>query len=735
MKWIFLLQNSHDIMISDVGGKAKALAQLAGTGVRVPKAVCISAQAYDHFLDSQNLREKLNLELNRKQFSDMRWEEIWDVALRIRHLFLCTPLPEEILAAIELAVNCEFPDRPLAVRSSAPGEDQSGASFAGLHDSYLNVHGFEQIVNHVRMVWASLWSDRALLYRQELSLSVEESSMAVILQEMVDSDVSGVCFTRAPFDQTKMMVEAVYGLNEGLVDGEIAPDRFVVDRSIPGKSTVHEPPAERTRMSALAEQGTQIVTLERELQTKAPLTFLQLEQLADQMLELEKFFKFPLDVEWTFSGNDLFILQARPITVSSAGTTDDGDKRSWYLSLHRSYENLLRLREEVEKRMLPEMEIEAAQMAAVDISSLSDSELAEEIRYRFERSSHWSRKYWDDCIPFAHGVRLFGEVYNDCMVPEDPYEFVRLLSGGRMLSTERNEKLLQLAEKFRNDKELQDELLHNGVAGVKDVELQKGLGELESRFGNFFAGINEEGTGRLEMIGKILLEYSRLPADSHCFQSSDSSALESRFIQRMTTSGTGFDGEQLLELARASYRLRDDDNIYIGKIEQALVLALAEGRCRLNYDQSALTLATPDEICSLLAGERILLASSAACNDNGNSSAKLQYERARQLTGQPASQGFAKGKARVIRKSAEMVDFKVGEVLVVQSIDPNMTFLAPLAAAIVETRGGMLIHGAIIAREYGLPCVTGVSKILSYVKTGDTVTVDGYLGIVTIEYS
>jgi len=103
--------------------------------------------------------------------------------------------------------------------------------------------------------------------------------------------------------------------------------------------------------------------------------------------------------------------------------------------------------------------------------------------------------------------------------------------------------------------------------------------------------------------------------------------------------------------------------------------------------------------------------------------------------GQPAGAGFATGRARVIRKAEDLFAFKKGDVLVCDAIDPNMTFVVPLASAIVERRGGMLIHGAIIAREYGLPCVTGVSDVVELIQNGQEIVVDGYLGIVTINKS
>jgi pyruvate,water dikinase len=185
---------------------------------------------------------------------------------------------------------------------------------------------------------------------------------------------------------------------------------------------------------------------------------------------------------------------------------------------------------------------------------------------------------------------------------------------------------------------------------------------------------------------------------------------------------------ELLELARVSYRLRDDDNIHIGRIEAQLLAAVNEGRRRLEDGPAA-------------AEGRDALKAALEQTDVGSrmhpSPAPQRPQgdrvRPRQLVGQPAGQGVARGMARVIHEHADLADFSHGEVLVCDAVDPNMTFVVPLAAAVVERRGGMLIHGAIIAREYGLPCVTGIADAAAFIRTGDTLTVDGYLGIVTID--
>ena len=104
----------------------------------------------------------------------------------------------------------------------------------------------------------------------------------------------------------------------------------------------------------------------------------------------------------------------------------------------------------------------------------------------------------------------------------------------------------------------------------------------------------------------------------------------------------------------------------------------------------------------------------------------------RQMCGQPAAKGYYGGKARIVRNSDDLATFKLGEILICDAIEPQMTYIIALAGAIVERRGGMLIHGAIIAREFSIPCVNGVENILNHINDGDEITVDGYLGIVTL---
>jgi pyruvate,water dikinase len=188
---------------------------------------------------------------------------------------------------------------------------------------------------------------------------------------------------------------------------------------------------------------------------------------------------------------------------------------------------------------------------------------------------------------------------------------------------------------------------------------------------------------------------------------------------------------ELLDLARASYRLRDDDNISMGKIEGQILAAVAEANRRIE-DRPVSDSKIP-ETDDLLRAVRSEVSFQTPNRKAQPSVSKSGFSlKSRQILGQPAGPGMAVGKARVVLDASDLFGFQSGEILVCDAVDPAMTFVVPLASAIVERRGGMLIHGAIIAREYGIPCVTGVPDAVHQIRTGDFITVDGHLGIVII---
>ena len=729
MQTILELHEINHSNRSIVGGKGFVLSQMARNDILVPGTFCITTDAYNAFLDITGLRERIMLELYRKDLDDMRWEEIWDASTRIRNLFINTRIPDPLRSDLRQYVKAHFKNQPVVVRSSAIDEDSARASFAGLHASIVNVMGIEAILDAIRRVWASLWSDAAILYRNEIGLDTETSAMAVVVQAMVWGDVSGVAFSRNPNDESQMVVEAVYGLNQGLVDGQVEPDRWIVDRK--SRKIVTHTPAQRERRMVPKKDGVASEALPQANRDQPPLTDDNVAVVLQAADALERLFDGPQDLEWTFKDNALYLFQSRPITTTF--TDDPADKRTWYLSLHRSFDSLKALRKKIENDLIPEMIKVAARMRAQDLNNLTDEALADEIQRRQAINTEWVNIYWADFIPFAHGIRLFGQVYNDVVRPENPYEFVDLLGQTQMESLARNQLLEDLASMVRQDPELLGRLENMDYLATGDTFIKQ-LDKFIAKFGDLscpVTGATQCSQGPDALVKIVLEMAAHPPAKPSAAVEANTATLRKRFFECFEENERPW-AEDLLDLARASYRLRDDDNIHLGRIEAQVMAAVQEGQQRVQAaGRASMNDAGIQVLRDALPDTPVADVQPSAAVETRPQTSEFTL-KPRQLTGQPAGPGLCKGKARVINQDADLLAFKHGDILVCDAVDPNMTFVVPLAAGIVERRGGMLIHGAIIAREYGLACVTGVPDATALIRTGDSITVDGYLGIVTI---
>ncbi len=310
--------------VKNLGGKAMMLARLQQEGFMVPAGYCLPANVYHEFLAATGLDAFIAMELQRKDFREMRWEELWDVSLRIRNHFLTRTWPKAMKEKLLEELNEGPASWPaVAVRSTAPGEDSANQSFAGLHESRIMLHGADAILEAIRIVWASLWSDGALLYRHELDLQPGTSGMAVIIQEMVVGEVSGILFSRAPQDGSVMMAEAVWGLNQALVDGSIEPDRWQFSRATGAITSKHE--VVHSVALRPAKHGTKLLPLKKSEKGRSPFDTELCRKLFETACQLETLLGEALDIEWTYSDKSLHILQVRPITTSLQ--SEAGDER------------------------------------------------------------------------------------------------------------------------------------------------------------------------------------------------------------------------------------------------------------------------------------------------------------------------------------------------------------------------------------------------------------------------
>ncbi|MFP3212137.1 MAG: phosphoenolpyruvate synthase [Thermoproteus sp.] len=308
-----------------VGGKAANLGEVARIA-RVPPGFVVTAEAFRRFLEATGLKPKILETL--KAVRGGGPEDYERASASVRGLIETTAMPEDIAGEIaaayaRLSELAGAKDVPVAVRSSATAEDIGEASFAGQQDTYLNVRGVEGVIDHVKKVWASLYSARAIYYREQMGIPHESVSMAVLVQKLVNARSAGVMFTLDPTngDTSKVVIEAGWGLGEGVARGIVTPDEFVVDKAT---LKIVERRISRKRVAVVRDEAglTKEVELPEEKASAPSLDDSEVVEYAKMALELERYYGRPLDIEFSVDADmqfprNLFIVQVRPETVWS----------------------------------------------------------------------------------------------------------------------------------------------------------------------------------------------------------------------------------------------------------------------------------------------------------------------------------------------------------------------------------------------------------------------------------
>ncbi len=334
-----------------VGGKAAGLGELIRAGIPVPPGFVVTSDAYKQFILETGIAGFIKHVLDEVIVSG-KPEEYEKASELIRSKFMRTPMPHKIRNEIiqayrELARKVGVENPRVAVRSSATVEDLPEASFAGQQETYLNVVGEEEVVEHVKKAWASLWTARALSYRDSLNVPHEQAYMAVVVQKMVNSRSSGVMFTLHPVtgEEDKIVIEAIWGLGEYIVGGVVTPDSYVVDKETLSiierkvarkeKALFYDPRLRRNVEVKIPDTPEELEELERRhpeiaeaikkfsiAPEKPALTDEEVRILAELAKKVEDHFQRHMDIEWAIdmdlgSPEGIFLVQARPETVWS----------------------------------------------------------------------------------------------------------------------------------------------------------------------------------------------------------------------------------------------------------------------------------------------------------------------------------------------------------------------------------------------------------------------------------
>jgi len=296
-----------------VGGKGANLGEMTNAGIPVPPGFIVTADAYYDFLKKAGISEKIRTLLAPLDPNDSK--QLQAISSKVKDVIIKAQMPKTLADAIKKSYK-KLGEGLVAVRSSATAEDLPDASFAGQQATFLNVHGENDVVTAVQKCWASLFEARAIFYRVENKFDHFKVGIAVPVQRMVQSEASGVMFTLDPTtsDTSKIVIEAVLGLGEMIVSGDVTPDHYIVDKKT--MKIIHKEVKKQEWKLVKHEDGRNVkINLTEAEQAKQKVTDKDIITVAKLGKQLEKHYKHPQDVEWAKENEEIYIVQTRPVTT------------------------------------------------------------------------------------------------------------------------------------------------------------------------------------------------------------------------------------------------------------------------------------------------------------------------------------------------------------------------------------------------------------------------------------
>jgi pyruvate,water dikinase len=317
--------NKSDIGIA--GGKGANLGELTQAGIPVPPGFVVTAETYEKFMEEAGINDKVMDILDKIDINDTK--ALQAASEEIKSIINEAPIPEDMVLFITEAYNqlCQRvgeDDTDVAIRSSATAEDLPEASFAGQQDTFLHVSGNDEVIEYIRKCWASLFEARAIFYREENNFEHSKVYIAVVVQKMANADKAGVMFTVNPSTGEEIaLIEGSWGLGEAVVSGDVTPDNYQVDKK--DNEIINVTISDKKVMYTNDENGTSIkVEVPEDKRNERVLSDEELIELTEMGKRVQAHYGEPMDTEWAFEKDNLFLLQARPITT--LGDVDEDAK-------------------------------------------------------------------------------------------------------------------------------------------------------------------------------------------------------------------------------------------------------------------------------------------------------------------------------------------------------------------------------------------------------------------------
>lgn len=310
-----IIRNLSKIGMNNVvlaGGKGASLGEMLGAGISVPPGFVILTTTFEKFLEETDLNIKINSILHSINREEIHTVE--NASEKIKALILKAEMPQNTAVEIKKFFK-NLSSKYVAVRSSATAEDLTSATWAGQLESYLNTTE-ENLLENVKKCWASLFAPRVIFYRFQKNLHDSQVSVAVVIQEMVESEKSGIAFSVHPVTQDKnqLIIEAGLGLGEAIVAGQITPDSYVIEKQ-PRRILDKNVQIQIKGLYRMEKGGNEWRDIPKGKSEKQVLSDNEILELTEVILRIEKLFGYPVDIEWATENGGFKILQSRPITT------------------------------------------------------------------------------------------------------------------------------------------------------------------------------------------------------------------------------------------------------------------------------------------------------------------------------------------------------------------------------------------------------------------------------------
>ena len=782
-----------------VGGKAANLSQLYSGG-QVPLGFCITTSATARVIPGRSGQ---------------------------------TSLPPDLYAEIEaayakLGTRCGTPESAVAIRSSAVAEDGAVNTFAGQYQTLLNVVGVEAVVAAIVECVEAAYQPHAAAYRKHSGERAAEVHLALLVQEFVAADASAVAFTANPVtnDASEIVINAHWGLGEGLVDGSSVPDTYIVDKRklrIKTRSV-----AEKERMCATRPTGTIEIDVPAANRSRPTLTDDQVGEVCRSAIDLEARMGWPVDLECAFKDGKLYLLQCRPVTTIAQCKGDwsvewDDPKDAeltwrkgsletpldqsfeWYWMQgwakarretgsgtlpmriyvngygyeaekpfkigNRKAQEAARKKTEREipklwqSEWLPELKRKRAYFRSLDLSALSNDELASVLVEALPWYCECARMHAHLGGTAVEVVGCLVEWYRQRFPNSAESEPYRLVQGQSNLSVEKGHLLWQLQQHLTPANK---ELLRAALQSRKKRGRWDGLaGSFKEVFDRYLETYWKDSP---EFLASLILKYDEQGVEDPHVKSRQLAIEREQFTEYVRSRLKKQEREvfeELLPVALANYPLTEDHNYWVDGIAAHYISPLFDELGRrmikggiLKKKRSEIKFLELNEIILWGFGVRQPLHTRVverqrefdrrlqlsppdflgACEEPPTEkedylfwgpSTPLEAPKGA-VRGVGASPGMIRGRARVVANLDEALELQPGDILVCGTTNPHWTPFFAVAAGLVSDRGGALCHGAVVAREYGLPAVVGTLIGTKKIKTGQLIEVDGQHGVIRL---